>query len=235
MNCKNCSSPIDSNSEFCSKCGSKQDSQFTPTTEQQTKKRSKLKSLIGIVLIAAVVGVGFFLYQQRAQENLEATAEAEFDRRSIEVDNYFKETVDVCVDMSTTINRQTTQSPEEYVEKNFKYSSDSLSIDGRGEDDLVCYYCDTQYTKGATFQDISCVFDAIEVPISVINLMDATTASQGVLDDSWNVLDGNAEIFAKWTYHPDPGLNFSIKIKSVYQESFDFETHYKLVKDSLAN
>ncbi|MDG1990146.1 MAG: hypothetical protein P8J51_02620 [Dehalococcoidia bacterium] len=138
MNCKKCSSPIDSKSTFCSKCGSKQDSQLTPATEQQTKKRSKLvPTLIGIVVIAAVVGVSFFLYQQESLgksctltngeiveddwrgkgagnnycnncfcsngmlgctemacsplEEVAGAAEVEFDRRSLEVDNYFKE------------------------------------------------------------------------------------------------------------------------------------------------
>jgi hypothetical protein len=218
MNCKNCSSPIDSNSEFCSKCGSKQDSQFTPTTEQQTKKRSKLKSLIGIVLIAAVVGVGFFLYQQRAQENLEATAEAEFDRRSIEVDNYFKEAVDVCVYMYKP-------SPEDLAEKGFRVSSDSLSIDGKGEKD----------NDGAVISDMACVFVELKMPDRVIGRIDSTSSLQGVLDDSWKVLDGNAEIFVKWSYHPNPGSSFSVQIKSVYQDKFDFETHYKLVEDSLDN
>jgi len=254
MNCKNCSSPIDSNSNFCSNCGSKQDSQLTPATEQQTKKRSKLvPTLIGIVVIAAVVGVSFFLYQQQSQAKLEAAeaevaakilaqaatefaAEAEFNRRSIEVDNYFKEAIEVC--RNSIINnislRITSQSPQEYLETNFIFSSDSLLIEGRGDDDLDSRFV-YRYKKGATVDDISCVLFAIEVPINVIGLLSATTSLQGIVDESWNALDGNAEIFAKWTYHPDPGLNFSIKIKSVYQESFDFETHYKLVQSALDN
>lgn len=70
----------------------------------------------------------------------------------------------------------------------------SLTIDTKGEDDL----------SGASWDDATCVLQALKVPDSVVAQMNTTSALQGRQTAAWD------EVEASWTYHPDSGVQLII-------------------------
>ena len=71
----------------------------------------------------------------------------------------------------------------------------SLTMDSEGKE-----------SYGAEFADITCVLDAIGIPDSVSNRMNATRSLDGRLTGDWD------EFTASWSYHPDSGMNVVIEI-----------------------
>ncbi|MDK1326627.1 hypothetical protein [Arthrobacter sp. zg-Y1143] len=71
----------------------------------------------------------------------------------------------------------------------------SLTMDSEGKE-----------SYGADFADITCVLDAIDIPDSVSNRMNATRSLDGRLTAEWD------EFAASWSYHPDSGMNVVIEI-----------------------
>lgn len=72
----------------------------------------------------------------------------------------------------------------------------SMLLDMQGEEDLF----------GADYSDISCVLNALEVPEIVSSQISITTSLMGVQTADWS------GITASWTYHPDLGLDMTLKM-----------------------
>ena len=70
----------------------------------------------------------------------------------------------------------------------------SLTMRSVGEED-----------DGASFVDIFCVLEELDVPDSIVSRMEATRALDGRLDGSW------ADFAVSWGYHPDSGIDIVIE------------------------
>ncbi|AXG14970.1 hypothetical protein [Intrasporangium calvum] len=85
------------------------------------------------------------------------------------------------------------------AEANVGDAGKSISFDTKGED-----YSDTGNDK---ITDLVCVLTALRVPDHVIAHMDSTRALDGQQEDTWDSYK------ARWTYHPDDGLNLTVFVK----------------------
>lgn len=72
----------------------------------------------------------------------------------------------------------------------------SMLLDMQGEEDFY----------GADYSDISCVLTALEVPEIVTSQISITTSLMGLQTANWS------GIVASWTYHPDLGLDMTLKM-----------------------
>ena len=72
-----------------------------------------------------------------------------------------------------------------------------LFLDAEGDEDY----------SGMSYSDQQCVLDGLKVPSSVMTQINNTSSLMGVQDAEWD------DIAASWTYHPDNGLEMSIKKK----------------------
>lgn len=61
-------------------------------------------------------------------------------------------------------------------------------------------------SPGASFYDIDCVLQALDVPSSIMNRFETTRALDGTQTGTWD------EFEATWNYHPDDGLNITITL-----------------------
>lgn len=213
MNCSNCQNELLRDARFCPNCGSPalHDAEaHSAGAPESAKSRNPVLPILIAIFLVAVGASGIYFFQQNAQANLEAAAEEEYNSRSLQVDSFFRAAATGCFVLNSI---------------GIDFDQTYLSIDARGEDD----------STGANYTDIACVIYAAEIPDGVVSRIDQTTSLQGLLEDSWPVLDGLAEVEANWSYHPSSGLNMSMKITSDYQAPFDFETHYEWVRDSLSD
>lgn len=80
------------------------------------------------------------------------------------------------------------------VRSNLADGGKSLTLDTMGKDE----------TSGDDLESIACVLGAMKAPEYVINHIDSTRALDGQQTDTWDDYE------ARWTYHPDAGLNFTI-------------------------
>lgn len=71
----------------------------------------------------------------------------------------------------------------------------SLTLEADGEADGL---------GSDTIEDVSCVLDAISAPDYVRQNINSTRALDGQQEDSW------AGVRARWTYHPDTGLQITL-------------------------
>lgn len=58
-------------------------------------------------------------------------------------------------------------------------------------------------------EDLGCVLFELETPDHVITHLDTTRALDGMQEDEWG------EISARWTYHPDNGLDVTLVDRSL--------------------
>lgn len=70
----------------------------------------------------------------------------------------------------------------------------SLSMSGEGNE-----------SSGVGFEDMHCVFEAVDMPDGVLTRIDTTRALDGRQTAGWDGLE------ASWGYHPDSGLNIVIE------------------------
>lgn len=70
----------------------------------------------------------------------------------------------------------------------------TLLVDTAGNDDY----------SGASYDDLSCILKAMNVPDRIINSMDHTRALDGTVTDSFD------NISMSWRYHPDTGVDLTI-------------------------
>ena len=88
----------------------------------------------------------------------------------------------------------------DWVSGGVTYADGTLTLDGAG-----MQYEDTLLPNGAVaLVEEQCVFDALGVPKPVQNHVGQTRALDGTQTDKWGSLQ------ARWTYHPDDGLNMTI-------------------------
>lgn len=71
----------------------------------------------------------------------------------------------------------------------------TLTLDGKGQQD----------SDGLTVEEIGCVLKALAVTDAVVSHISDTRALDGMQTDSWTGYK------ARWTYHPDSGLNMIIQ------------------------
>lgn len=215
MHCLTCGAKLETGPRFCPECGFPQmelESQARLDQQEQIKRKGAIGRwlVVGVTFLLVSGAVGVFLFQQRAQEEaqaqLESAAEEAFASYAIEVDDYFGRRATGCVSL--------------FSNEGIEFDAVYLTIDAKGNGD----------SNGARDEALDCILGRT-VPAGVLNRISQTTALQGLLEDNWEVLEGKAEVEAKWSYHPANGLNMSMKIVSKYQAAFDFEEHYKLVVD----
>lgn len=70
----------------------------------------------------------------------------------------------------------------------------SMSFDTMGEDEHI----------GDSYEDIACVMTYLDAPDYVIDHIDNTRALDGQQSDEWD------DIEARWSYHPDSGMNLTL-------------------------
>ncbi|MGO4245668.1 hypothetical protein AB4Y87_00515 [Paenarthrobacter sp. RAF54_2] len=75
----------------------------------------------------------------------------------------------------------------------------SLSLDGKGEDDL----------NGLAWSDIQCALKAVNVPDYVQEQMKSTRALDGTQRESWD------NFSVSWSYHPNTGMNVVLRFTDV--------------------
>ncbi|USQ75659.1 hypothetical protein [Ornithinimicrobium cryptoxanthini] len=73
----------------------------------------------------------------------------------------------------------------------------TLFFDTEGEED----------TTGDSPFDVACVLLALDTPSAVIRHMDTTRALDGTQTDEWG------DLHARWTYHPNVGMNLTITVR----------------------
>lgn len=173
-----------------------------------SKKSTRKLLAVSSALAIAAVG-GFFLVSELSrmaaedeQLRIELATQAKFEERASEVRSLFKKVVEACNPGSGVVFDETL-----------------MSIDGKGEEDF----------SGLSYGDVLCLVEGAGMPAAVQSRFGATNALQGRVEGDWKVLDGDAEIFASWSYHPDSGPSVSLEIESVFLEPFDYEKHKDLV------
>lgn len=70
----------------------------------------------------------------------------------------------------------------------------SLTFDTMGEDESI----------GDDMEVVACVMSYVDMPDYVIDHVDSTRAMDGQQTDEWD------DIEARWTYHPDSGLQITL-------------------------
>lgn len=86
----------------------------------------------------------------------------------------------------------------------------SLTFDGVGKKDESNPFGTTESSDPSasptedTLSTVACVLTELDTPKSVVNHMDSTRALDGMQEDSWS------HYKARWTYHPDSGMNLTV-------------------------
>ncbi|WP_353508386.1 hypothetical protein [Intrasporangium sp.] len=75
-------------------------------------------------------------------------------------------------------------------------SGATLILDGTGKEDW----------SGDQLDAIDCVLRALSMPAAVEAHINSTRALDGMQNDTWN------DISARWTYHPDAGLDITLTL-----------------------
>lgn len=88
---------------------------------------------------------------------------------------------------------------EEECEAGFLGDNDrTLILDMEGDETL---------SGSMSYEEVTCVLEAVDTPDAVWDKMGRTTSLQGVQSDSWNGIE------ASWTYHPDQGLDVILELE----------------------
>ena len=140
----------------------------------------------------------------RAQAALIAQTEKAFRSEAAFVKKFFGAAVSKC---------------EILGRKGIVYDMERLTIDGRGQED----------SSGAENYTVFCLLEETKMPAAVESRFRNTNSLQGLVEGQWDVLDGDAEIKAMWSYHPDSGVQIGLELSSVYLEKFNYEKHKDLV------
>lgn len=177
-------------------------SQWLEPQNVTAKKPIPAKKLALIGVIGATILASGFGITSFVQGQNEQAAKAKFEERAAEVKSYFKNVVEGCG-----------------ASAGIQFDEQNLTIDGEGEED----------SSGAGYFDVICIVMDAGMPPAVKSRFDNTNSLQGLLEDSWMVLDGDAEIFASWSYHPNSGPSVAMELSSVYLEPFNYEKHKELV------
>jgi hypothetical protein len=180
----------------------------------EPKKAFPTKKAVSLLIVLAlavggVFGAVAFVEQKREadaaeeQLKLELAVQAKFEERASEIKSFFRSAVEGCNGGSGV-----------------DFDESNLTIDGKGKEDF----------SGADYVDVVCLVLATGISPAAKSRFDSTNALQGLIEDSWAVLDGDAEVSASWSYHPDSGPSVAMKLDSVFLEDFDFEVHQGLIE-----
>jgi hypothetical protein len=181
---------------------------------QEPKKRAFPVKILSLGLAAVVaIGAGVFgatsFIQQRneaaaadAQLQLELVTQAKFEERASTVRTFFRKVIEGC-DGGSGVD----------------FDEGNLTVDGKGEDEF----------SGATYVTIVCIIVDAGMTPATLSRFSNTNSLQGLLEDDWKVLDGDAEVLASWSYHPRSGPSVAMELESVFLEPFDYEKHKDLV------
>ena len=108
-------------------------------------------------------------------------------------------------DQSDTVESTTTVSADNVIEvaaracdarTSLRDDGDTIVLDTEGEEEH----------GGDPYPKVACVLAELDMPDRVMEAIDNTRAMDGQLEDSWD------ELRARWSYHPDTGLNLTIWI-----------------------
>ena len=181
---------------------------------QEPKKKAFPVKAFSLGLAAVVaIGAGIFgatsFIQQRneaaaadAQLQLELVTQAKFEERAATVRTFFRKVTEGC-DGGSGVD----------------FDEANLTVDGKGEDEF----------SGATYLTVVCIIVDAGITPAILSRFSNTNSLQGLLEDDWKVLDGDAEVLASWSYHPNSGPSVAMELESVFLEPFDYEKHKDLV------
>lgn len=204
--CTNCGKKLDEGLSFCGYCGNAVDASSKPVTPGSLKstptklpvKKIAILSMVVLFLVGGTIGIFSFVGQQQAAEEARIKAENEraaFQEKQIETANFLREVVNKCAKGRYGFD----------VDYNY------LFIDNEGSDDV----------NGASYEELMCALETLEMPKADINRTTRTRALDGTQEAEWEGSDGDFTLSATWTYHPDDGLDVNIKLKSQYLEGYD--------------
>lgn len=206
--CGNCGAEQHEGALFCSTCGTKvqageADAPSESMMGTHTGRRTRKSLFIiggGLVLISgivAAVSISSVMENQRLAEEeriVEENARQSFLATQAEIVAIFEDVARECSKSGT----------------GFDYGKDYLIIDHKGQDDL----------RGASYGELQCVFENLEVPKADISKMEGTRALDGTLESDWESSDGTYSIEASWTYHPDDGLDITFRLRSDFLKDY---------------
>jgi hypothetical protein len=93
----------------------------------------------------------------------------------------------------------------------FDFDYDYLSLDTKGQEDY----------EGASWDEFECTVNALGMPRADQIRMENTRALDGTLEASWESEDGSYTIEMSWTYHPDDGVEASLKMVSDFLKGYE--------------
>jgi hypothetical protein len=196
--------------------------QESDTRRAFPKKLTALAAGIVLLTSAGIFGATAFIQQrneaaaeeariQAAEEQiqLEQLVEAKFRERQTYVMGFFQ----------TVVKRSGCEVMEPAAIFGVEFDQRNLTIDGRGDKDIL----------GADYSTVECLVDTAGMTPAIKSRWSNTNSLQGLLEDDWTVLEGDAEVSASWSYHPSSGPSVAMELNSVFFEAFDYEKHKDLV------
>lgn len=190
MFCRHCGHQLEAESKFCSNCGSGLDSDLSANSHLKTRPKLNKKTL---VVSGAVV------------LTLVASAVAAvLVLQNIERNEYLK----VQNSVATVFDRVVKKCQK--LGFGFEHDYSYLAVDGMGQEDFL----------GATYTEVQCVVDGLQMPPADKARWMSTRALDGVQEATWSAKDGTYSISASWTYHPDNGSDINFAIKSDFLKDY---------------
>jgi hypothetical protein len=208
--CSTCGNELDEAAKFCPNCGRSLAEGAPVPVSKDPRKNVFLQNLLsdkrkliilGGSLIAAVTLislVGGFLQNQAKAESERIRVENEkaaFEETQNLVASVFENAVTKCA--------KSTQG--------FDFDYDYLSLDTKGQEDY----------EGASWDEFECTVNALGMPRADQIRMENTRALDGTLEASWESEDGSYTIEMSWTYHPDDGVEASLKMVSDFLKGYE--------------
>jgi hypothetical protein len=206
--CANCGEQRADGANFCSNCGGathKDEAKMTqPNPRKLSKRTTGLILASGVLVIGVSASVGISSMINTANEE---ARQAELERieqlnkenarkaRQEEIAIYFAEVADFCSRDGDGVDLGT----------------DFLVLDHRGQDEF----------SGLSFDELDCFFGELNVPEYEKNRMLKTRSLDGNQDASWDGEEGDYQIEANWTYHPDDGLDIAFKLVSELLDDYE--------------
>ncbi len=179
--------------------------QWLEASSAPPKKPGKfnVKVVAVIAAVTTLLTLGIVGVTAASQQAIQDQARVKFEKRSKDIAAFFASVVTECS-----------------ADSGVEYDRTNLTIDGKGEDDFF----------GANYFTVICLVEGAGMTPAVRSRFDNTNSLQGLLEDNWDVLDGDATVNASWSYHPNSGPSVAMELKSVFFEDFDYEKHKAVVE-----
>ena len=150
--------------------------------------------LLMAVGLAVVMGGGYWAYSEFSYQQKVQLLEEEHGKRAKELGRVAQAAVSACE-----------------ADEGFTASTKGLIINTMGNENPT----------GATYDEMACVLEELNVPDGTMERVGATNSLQGLVEASWKAKSGDLEIEAEWNYHPDPGMTMTLTFSSPYFEDFE--------------